>query len=103
MAGQLVPAAASAGSAASPAAARSSVIKVPVFALPLTRVGRVNLGSLASAAHRRPVAALRQGSVISRQAANGKFRLVDNFILSRRPKGKATRAPTPATTRLSGA
>jgi hypothetical protein len=71
------------------AAGGSSVIKVPVFRLPLTRVGQVNLGLLARAQHR------------GREAAATGYRLIDNAIVTHQPKGTPKTSPDPAPTRLS--
>lgn len=70
------------------AASGTSVIKVPTFTLPLTRVGQVNLGAAARAQRRaRP--------------ATRSYLFIDNAILAHRPKGTPKTNPDPATTRLS--
>jgi hypothetical protein len=68
----------------------SSVVKVPAFLLPLTRVGQVNLGSLARERHRGRAATGVTG-----------YRLIGNSIVTRRPKGTPKTSPDPAPTRLS--
>jgi hypothetical protein len=70
------------------AATGSSVVHAPVFQLPLTVVGQVNLSSLAKSGHRARVVTHRQGAPISRAAASSsKFRVVDPAIAARRPAG----------------
>jgi hypothetical protein len=83
------------------ASARSSQVKATVFTLPLKVVGQVNLGDLAKTQHRTKVAAIRQGAHITRLAARGHFRAVDNYLISRRPKGRPTGLPHAAPTGLS--
>jgi hypothetical protein len=87
-----------------PAAAStaSSVVKAPVFTLPLKDVGTVNLSALAAAQHRAKVTVRRQGAAIPRSAAaTGRFRAVDNAILSHAPAGKPASVPNPPDTALS--
>lgn len=86
LAGQAVPAAADTATA-------STVVKAPVFTVPLHKVGTVNLSALASSEHRTNVTERRQGAPISRSAARtARFRTVDNRILKHTPKtGKAAR------------
>jgi hypothetical protein len=95
MTGQLASAAAS---------TRSSVVKVPVFTLPLTMVGQVNLGALAASEHATRVAQERQGAPISPSTTRGsttRYREVDNAVVTHVPKGTPTRQPNPVTTALS--
>jgi hypothetical protein len=92
LAGQTVPAA---------AATASSVVKAPVFTVPLKTVGTVNLSSLAKSEHRTKITERRQGAAISRAAAaTGRYRTVDNTILKHTSKGNAS-GPTAGTTALS--
>ena len=74
------------------ASARPGVIKVPVFTLPLTKVGQVDLGALAKSEHRRGAA--RQ---IPR-AASARYRLIDTAIHAHQPHGHPASSPNPATT-----
>ncbi len=94
------PAISSAGSAV--ASTGSSVVKAPVFTLPLKTVGQVNLTQLAKSQHRARVATVRQGGHISRSAAlRTKFRVVDSAIARHRPAGRPTSTPNPPSTGLS--
>jgi hypothetical protein len=91
-------------SAVAPAAAsaRSSQVKATVFTLPLKVVGQVNLSQLAASEHRTKVATHPQGARISRPAvAASRFHAVDNALISRRPKGRATGLRQIATTGLT--
>ena len=77
------------GSAA--ASARPGVIKVPVFTMPLTRVGQVDLGALAKSEHRRRAAMRIPG------AAGARYRLIDTALLAHMPHGHPASSPNPAT------
>ncbi|MGD0082946.1 MAG: hypothetical protein ABSD78_07080 [Acidimicrobiales bacterium] len=82
----------------------STVVKAARFSPSLTEVGQVNLSAVASAERTTRVASQRQGSTISRSAAEGStagYRVVDNAIATHGPKGRATKNPSPATTSLS--
>ncbi|HEX3492798.1 MAG TPA: hypothetical protein VHU92_25870 [Streptosporangiaceae bacterium] len=89
------PLASSAASAApaSPSSA-SSAVKVPVFTLPLTEVGQINLGAAAAAEHRAHVATRPQGAAIARAAAaSARYREVDNAIRRHAVKAKPRSRP----------
>ena len=80
----------------------SGIVKAPVFALPLTRVGEVNLSTLANSESLRKMTAMRQGVSISRSAARGRgYRAVDNAIRAHALKGRPTGPPNPSTRPLS--
>ena len=82
----------------------SSVVKVPTFTLPLTKVGQVNLSSVAQSERTTPVASQRQGSAISKSAvevSSARYREVDNAIHSHALKGRPVNKPNPATRPLS--
>ena len=84
------------------AATGLNVIKVPVFTLPLTVVGQVNLSALAGTEHHTAVRARLQGAPISRRAAAaGQYKSVDNAILSHAPKAAPTSVPNPRDIPLS--
>ena len=92
-----------AGQAAS-ASAASSVVHVPVFTVPLKKVGQVNLGALARSEHRKPVASRRQGAPLSRAAARrARYRAVDSTLITHALRGTPATTPNPPTTRLSRA
>lgn len=94
LAGQAVPAVA--------ATASSTAVKAKVFTVPLKKVGTVNLSALARSEHRTKVPALRQGAAISRsEASAGRYRVVDNALLARRPSGKPASQPNAPATGLS--
>jgi hypothetical protein len=87
---------------AATAAPASSVVKAPVFTLPLHKVGTVNLSSLAKSEHTTKVAQRRQGAAISRSAARtGHYRSVDNAILRHAPKGHPASTPSAKVSALS--
>ncbi|HEY2577710.1 MAG TPA: hypothetical protein VGI74_15495 [Streptosporangiaceae bacterium] len=89
--------------AASASVASSSLAKIPVFTLPLKKVGQVNLSALAKSQHRTRVAAHRQGAAITRPAAGStRHRIVDQVLITHRPKGTPKTRPSPATVALSG-
>ena len=84
------------------ASAASSVVHVPVFTVPLKKVGQVNLGALARSEHRKPVASQRQGAPLSRAAARRtRYRAVDSTLITHALRGTPATAPNPPTTRLS--
>jgi hypothetical protein len=84
------------------AATRSSVVKAPVFTLPLTEVGQVNLSALAGTEHHAKVTTRRQGAAISRSNASpGRYQAVDDAILAHQPKTKPAHLPTAADTTLT--
>ena len=85
-----------AGGADAPHALVSAgAVKVPVFTLPLTKVGEVNLTNLASSDARA------HQDRDARAAKSGSYREVDNAILSRAPKEKPTSVPNPKTTSIT--
>lgn len=93
LAGQAVPAA---------AATASTVVKAPVFTVPLHTVGTVNLSALAGSARRAPMTKRRQGAAISRAAAStGSYRTVDNAILKHAPRSGWAGLPSAAATALT--
>jgi hypothetical protein len=90
--------------AASASSARSSVVKAQTFSPTLTKLGQVNLSSLAKAERMTKVASHRQGSAMPRLAGSGsttRYRAVDNEVVSYGARGPAKHAPNPATIPLS--
>lgn len=86
---------------AEPGRAGSGRLAVQTFALPLTRVGKIDLSALAASrpALRTP---RRQGAPVSRAAAaRDRYRVVDPYLVRRRLTGKPARRPDPALARLS--
>jgi len=98
----MVSASVAAQPAAAAAARKSGPVNVPVFTPALHRVGEINLGAAAAAARRQHVATRGQGAPISpRAAASGRYREVDNAILTHRVKVRRKATLKPATSALS--
>jgi hypothetical protein len=91
-------------SSAGPAAAapQSSVVKAPVFTLPLQVVGQVNLTALAASEKHQSVTTSSQGASITVSPAIAlAYREVDNALLTHRPTSGSAISPSPAASGLS--